>query len=228
MRPMHVWLVWILLLTQACGTVSATPQMPIQPSSASAAAIVLPTKPRIPTPSDAHVMATTTLAPPEDILPTATTVVKETMPTTVSEPPAGFKEYSDAMVGVSIFIPESWFVSSVIMGEYVIFQSYPENKYVGGEMLVPGDTKCDLNIRPAEVDIINYFQQLKSAPTITIVSESELVLQSGQPATKLEIDSMGRSTALMTEINERVIVFTCFGDMTLFDQIASTLAASHK
>jgi hypothetical protein len=35
---------------------------------------------------------------------------------------------------------------------------------------------------------------------------------SGQPSIKLEVESMGRSITLITEINERVVVLNCFGE----------------
>jgi hypothetical protein len=38
-------------------------------------------------------------------------------------PPAGFKEYQDAVAGISIYIPENWTVTGVVDGEYAIFQS---------------------------------------------------------------------------------------------------------
>ena len=53
-----------------------------------------------------------------------------------------------------------------------------------------------------------------------------MVLYSGKPGTRLEVDSMGRSLSLVTEVNQRVVVLTCFGDLAPFDQIAVTLRAS--
>ena len=64
------------------------------------------------------------------------------------EPPVNFNEYWDEGVGLSIHIPEDWIVTGVIAGQSAILQSYPEDKYVGGEIRAPGDTKCDPNIRP--------------------------------------------------------------------------------
>jgi hypothetical protein len=130
------------------------------------------------------------------------------------------------MVGVSVYIPESWLVTGIVEGQYAILQSYPEEKYVGGEILESGDTKCDLTIRPPDIDVTNHIQQLKYSSTVTIVSEAEIVLQSGQPGTRLEIDSMGRSISLVTKINSRTVVLTCFGDFALFDEIAVTLKGS--
>jgi len=83
-----------------------------------------------------------------------------------------------------------------------------------------------LTIRPPDIDVTNHIQQLKSSSTVTIVSEAEIVLQSGQPGTRLEIDSMGRSISLVTKINSRTVVLTCFGDFALFDEIAVTLKGS--
>ena len=130
------------------------------------------------------------------------------------------------MTGVSVYIPESWAATGVVPGQSVILQSYPEDKYVGGEAFEPGDTKCDLTIRPPDIDVASYLEQLKSDPTVTIVSEQEIVLQSGQPGTRVEVESMGRSLSLITEINERVVVLACFGELGPFDEIAVTLGAT--
>jgi len=117
-------------------------------------------------------------------------------------------------------------VTGVVPGEWAILQSYPEDKYVGGGGQHPGDTKCDLTIRPPDVDVASHIQQLKSNPSVTIVSEREMVLQSGKPGTRFEAESMGRSLSLITEINERVVVLTCFGELAPFDQIAVTLGVA--
>ncbi len=158
------------------------------------------------------------------ISPTATADIIEPTQIPVSQPPTGFIEYQDLTAGVSIYIPESWVVTGVIDGEYAIFQSYPEDKYIGGEAFEPGDTKCDMNIRPSDVDLASYMQQITSSPTFIIISEAEITLSSGQPATRLEVDSMGLSNSLITEINDRVVVLTCFGELAVFDEIAFTLA----
>ena len=57
----------------------------------------------------------------------------------------------------------------------------------------------------------------------TILSEQEIILSYGQPGFRFELKNMGRANALITEINGRVVVLTCFGDFTLFDEIAVTL-----
>ena len=37
---------------------------------------------------------------------------------------------------------------------------------------------------------------------------------------------MGRSLSLVTEVNERAVVLTCFGELAPFDEIAVTLGPS--
>jgi hypothetical protein len=37
---------------------------------------------------------------------------------------------------------------------------------------------------------------------------------------------MGPSMSMYTEINGRTVILTCFGDFTLFDEIADTLGAT--
>jgi hypothetical protein len=158
--------------------------------------------------------------------PLAPTAEPTEVPPPVFEPPAGFVRYQDSMTGISIYLPESWVVTGIVPGEYAILQSYPEDKYVGGEAREPGDTKCDLSIRPPEVSLADALQALRSDPLATIISEQEIVLQSGEPGVRREVDSMGPSISLYTEVNERTVVLTCFGDFTLFDEIATTLGAT--
>jgi len=140
-----------------------------------------------------------------------------------AELPAGFKEYQDKLAGVVVYIPDSWVVTGIIEGQYAIFLSYPEDKYTGGEMLEPGDTKCDLNIRPPGSSAADLIQQWKSDSFTTIVSEEAIDLPSGKPGIRFELDSMGRSISVITEINERVVVLTCYGDFALVDEIMATL-----
>jgi hypothetical protein len=159
---------------------------------------------------------TPTFLPPTEDIQTPT-------PEPLLVPPVGFKEYQDPEVGVSIFIPESWVATGIVEGQLVIFQSYPEDKYIGGEIFEADDTKCDLTIRPPEINLTSQIQEMKSNPTISIVSEDEMVLQTGLTGKRFVIDSMGRSITLVTEINNRTVVFTCFGNLEPFDTIASTL-----
>jgi hypothetical protein len=169
---------------------------------------------------------TPTAEAPTPVPPTPTAEATETAPPPAFEPPTGFKQYQDSVTGISVYVPESWVVTGVVPGQQAILQSYPETKYVGGEAFEPGDTKCDLTIRPPDVDVASHIQRLKSDPSVTIVSEREMVLQSGQPGTRFEVESMGRSLSLITEINERVVVLTCFGELAPFDQIAVTLGVA--
>jgi hypothetical protein len=163
---------------------------------------------------------------PSPIPATPTAYILDPTPLPPFEPPLGFQEYQDPSAGISIYIPGSWTVTGVFEGQYAIFSSYPEDKYVGGGRRESGDTKCDLNIRPQGESADNLTQQWKSNDMTTILSEQEIILSSGQPGFRFELNSMGRANALITEINGRVIVLTCFGNFTLFDEIAVTLKTS--
>jgi len=140
------------------------------------------------------------------------------------EPPAGFKEYRDIVAGISIYIPENWTVTGVINGQYAIFQSYPADKYIGGEAREPGDTKCDLNIRPVGTSAAEIIQQWESNPRTTIVSDEEVTLKSGLIGRWFVIESMGRSVSFVAEINHRAISLTCFGNPEPFEKITQTLS----
>jgi len=170
--------------------------------------------------------ATDTPAPVPTDPPPPFVEISEPATSPLFEPPAGFKQYEDTVVGVSVFIPESWVVSAVFPGEYAILQSYPEGKYIGGEGFEAGDTKCDLIIRPPDIDVASEIQQSKSDPTVTVVSEQEIVLQSGKPGMRVEAESLGRSVSLITDVNGRTIVLVCFGELAPFDEIAVTLSSS--
>ena len=176
----------------------------------------------------AETFVTQDAAPTAAIDPTPTLEIVEVTPLPVSEPPTGFKQYQDLVAGVSVFIPEGWVVSDVVPGRHAVLQSYPEDKYVGGEAPDPADTRCDLRIRPPDIDVAGYIQQLESSepPVTTIVSQGEIVLGSGKPGIRLEVDSMGRSVSLVTEINGLTVVLTCNGELEPFDEIALTLATS--
>jgi len=154
--------------------------------------------------------------------PTATLVAAAT-PT--PEPPAGFRRYVNGPSGVSLWVPESWTI--VEPGPHSpILQSYPQDKYIGGEARQPGDTKCDLTVHPPGTSVADVLQQIESSPRVTIVSEQEVVLQSGRSGIRREIESLGRSLSVYTEINERAVVLTCFGELAPFDEIAVTLGPS--
>lgn len=144
------------------------------------------------------------------------------------EPPAGFQQYQDLQTGITIFIPDGWYIQSqsIVEGEYAIFSSYSPDKYVGGETREPGDTKCDLNLTPSVDSVDGFVQQWASSSITMIVSEKDIVLNSGNPGIVFVIDSMGRSTIMITEINGNMITFSCWGEFELFDQIAVTLHAA--
>jgi heat shock protein HslJ len=180
-------------------------------------------------------LATSTRVPPTAVPPTATAVAAATptpeSPTatpTAIEPPAGFRRYVNGASGVSLWVPESWTViePGPPHGGSPILQSYPQDKYVGGEPRQPGDTKCDLIIHPPGTSAADVVPQNRSDPPVTVVSEREIVLRSGQPGTRFEVESMGRSLSLVTEVNGRAVVLTCFGELEPFDAIAVTLDAA--
>lgn len=150
-----------------------------------------------------------------------------TQPAEVIEPPVGFKEYRDSQTGISIFIPEEWYIQSqsIVEGEYAIFSSYPPDKYVGGGARQPGDTKCDLNLNPSVNSVDSLVQQWASSSITSIISEEEIVLNSGDTGIIFVIDSMGRATTLATEVDNSLVTFTCWGEFERFDQIAATLHA---
>jgi hypothetical protein len=145
----------------------------------------------------------------------------------VPEPPAGSKQYVDPASGVSLWVPESWtIVEPGPHGGPTILQSYPEDRYVGGEAREPGDTKCDLTIRPADVTLASYMSELRSNPGLTVVSEEEVVVRSGESGIRVEVESLGPSISLITEVDGRVVVLTCFGELAPFDDIAVTVGAN--
>lgn len=139
------------------------------------------------------------------------------------DPPWEYNPYQDPETGIAIFIPDRWIVTGIVEGEYAILQSYPEDKYVGGEPLAEGDAKCDLQIHPAGINAEELIEQWKSSPMTTIVSEGPFRYSSGQLGTRFEIESLGPSVAVVGELGRRAVVLTCFGDFSQVDEIAATL-----
>jgi heat shock protein HslJ len=173
-----------------------------------------------PQPVSCNAVAFSVVPAPE---PTATPT--DVPPTPTPEPPAGFRRYVNGPSGVSLWVPESWTV--IEPGpNWPILQSYPQDKYIGGEARQPGDTKCDLAIHPPGSSVADLLAQAASTPGVTVVSEGEIVLQSGGSGVRREVESLGRSLSLYAEIDERAVVLTCFGELAPFDEIAITLGPS--
>lgn len=134
----------------------------------------------------------------------------------------GFKQYKDTETGIAIDMPGNWIVTGIVPGQRVGLQSYPENKYIGGEVLEPGDTKCELFTRD-DVSARNIISQLRSNEAITIITEEEISLITGQRGTRVELNGLGRSMLVVTEINASTVVLTCYGDLSPVEAIAITL-----
>ena len=136
------------------------------------------------------------------------------------------KKYLNSTIplGVCIYF---WVVTRDIERQIATFQSYPEEKYVGGEGFEPGDTKCQLIIQQTGTTTQSLLDQYGINGITTIFSQEEIVLNSGKTATRLEVDTMGELlTLVVAEVNTRVIVLQCFGDRSQFDAIATTLRAT--
>ena len=137
--------------------------------------------------------------------------------------PEGFIDYSDQVAGVTISYPESWVVTGIIEGDYAIFQSYPPDKYVGGEGFQPGDTKCDLNLSVDAATLDEVLTQWTSDGLSEIVTQEYLMLPTGLEGLRVELEGWGGSLTMFTEINGRIITFTCYGAFEYFDDIAGTI-----
>ena len=169
---------------------------------------------------------------PEQPVPTLEQIQEEPTPepaTDTPEPapsfsrPDGFIDYSDQIAGVTISYPENWIVTGIIEGDYAIFQSYPLDKYIGGEGFHPGDTKCDLNLSPNAESTEDILAQWTSDGLSEIVSQESLTLASGLPGTRVELEGWGGSYTMFTEIDGRLITFTCYGAFEFFDDIAGSI-----
>ena len=171
-------------------------------------------------PSEEPISSESTIEPTE--VPTEI-LVQTATPMPALTPPKGFNPYRDPQTGVSIYIPESWIVTGIVEGQYAILQSYPEDKYVGGEMRAEGDTKCDLSIRSEGERAEDLIQQWQSDSMTTIVSTDEFSTASGLVGQRFVVDSMGRAIVFLVEIERRVVLLTCFGNFDLVDEIAETL-----
>ena len=144
-------------------------------------------------------------------------------PTLQYSRPEGFIDYSDLGSKVTLSYPESWVVTGIVEGGYAIFQSYPPDKYVGGEGFQPGDTKCDLNLSVNAGTPEEVLAQWTSDGLSEIVSQEKLTLPSGLPGLRVELEGWGGSFTMFTEINGSMITFTCYGAFEYFDQIAGSI-----
>jgi sugar/nucleoside kinase (ribokinase family) len=97
---------------------------------------------------------------------------------------------------------------SVDPGQWAIIQSYRDDTSAVGEGLQPGDTKYDLNIRPPDITMVAFIQEMKANTVLTILSEVEIVLESGQQGIRLELESIDLSRMLITEIIGQVVIVT--------------------
>jgi len=177
--------------------------------------------------------ATPTAVPPTAmptvVPPTATRTPEP--PTLAPEPPAGYSEYVDPASGVSLWLPEGWLAVAPVpepppdQSRTTILQSYPLDEYVGGEPFRPGDSKCDLTTYPAGVRAADVLARTRSGPRLTVLTQQEIVLNSGRVGVRREIESMGRSLSMVVEVGERAVTLTCFGELAPFDEIAVTLGA---
>ncbi len=88
--------------------------------------------------------------PTAGVTPAAATAAQT--PSAPQPPPlpaqAGVR-YRDEVAGLALDLPESWVIFDSTPRELAIFQSYPLDKYGGGETLEAADTKCDLAIWPS-------------------------------------------------------------------------------
>ena len=149
----------------------------------------------------------------------------EPAPLPTIAPPADFRLYQLPGSGIGVFIPGDWVVTGEIQSEFAILQSYPEGKYIGGEARQPGDTKCDMRIKPPGTAYDDLVLEVKSNPNSTIISEETVILNSGENAIRFEINNLGQSLFMVADFEGEVVTLVCFGNLNRFDQIAFTLAS---
>lgn len=177
--------------------------------------------------SQDQISAVITATEDVDTQPQATEIPATPSPSPTPELalPAGWQEYKDGIVGVGIYLPDTWQVHSagMIAGEYAVFQSYPEDKYTGGEARDPEDTKCDLNLNPSIGNLAELIGNWESDSRATILSDQEFTLRSGLAGRRFEIDNMGLARVYGVEFDSGLVLLTCFGDFSIVDEIASWL-----
>ena len=163
---------------------------------------------------------------PDDAV-SATRVPEGQLSSTI-ERPSGHILFTDGITGISIFYPESWVVSEDIPGEYAILQSYPLEKYVGGEMLEAGDTKCDLYIQSENTKAEDLIAQWESDPMVEFNSMEAIELPNGVLTHRIVIESMGTTLVYVVELEPYVVTLTCFGEFEPVDEFAETLHVRDK
>ncbi len=96
---------------------------------------------------------------------------------------------------------------------------------LGGGMREEGDAKCDFSFEPIGTTVQEKILQLESNSMTTVLSKNEIVLHSGEFGFQYELNNMGSFTLIITEINDRVVTLTCFGDQSFIYEIGSTISA---
>ena len=144
------------------------------------------------------------------------------------ERPSGHILFTDGITGISIFYPESWVVSEDMPGEYAILQSYPLDKYVGGEMLEAGDAKCDLYIQSENTKAEDLIAQWESDTMVEFNSMEAIELPNGVLTHRIVIESMGTTLVYVVELEPYVVTLTCFGEFEPVDEFAETLHVRDK
>ncbi|MEJ2411982.1 MAG: hypothetical protein P8Y34_03165, partial [Anaerolineales bacterium] len=145
------------------------------------------------------------------VVPTQTALVPTSAPgSSTPEPspspvpefilPPGYQDYSDPSAGITISIPGSWYVTGIQEGQYAILQSYPEDKYIGGEPREEGDTKCDLNLAPDLSGPDDLKVAWENSNITTLLAEGALPLAGGGTAYRYEIDSLGRANLILVDL----------------------------
>lgn len=172
------------------------------------------TNDRTPAAGPAATSASTQEVPPPTLKPS---------PSPTYALPAGFKDYIDPATGITISVPESWWITGEVAGDFAILQSYHPDKYVGGQTFQPGDTKCDLNIMGEGKTPEVIVQEWTADGTTEVLSREEAALSGGGSAIRLELQSMGTSRAQVAQVRGQTVALICFGELEPFTSIADTL-----
>jgi hypothetical protein len=93
--------------------------------------------------------------------------------------------------------------------------------------LAPGDTKCDLSLYPPGSSVGGIVAQVKRDTAGTAAAQGSVMLESGETGIWLNVEGFGGpSRLLLTIASDRVVGFSCSGELAPFDQIVRTLRAS--